>query len=38
MIAEEQACVIFEGVKEYLDKIITFEISKFEVKFLTHLR
>lgn len=38
MVAEEQVCVIFAGVRGYLDKMVTSEISKFEGKFLTHLR
>ena len=38
MVAEEQVCVIFAGVRGYLDKMVTSEISKFESKFLAHLR
>ena len=38
MVAEEQVCVIFAGVRGYLDKMVTSEISKFESKFLTHMR
>lgn len=38
MVAEEQVCVIFAGVRGYLDKMVTSEISKFESKFLIHLR
>jgi F0F1-type ATP synthase alpha subunit len=38
MVAEEQVCVIFAGVRGYLDKMVTADISKFEAKFLTHLR
>lgn len=38
MVAEEQVCVIFAGVRGYLDKMVTSDISKFEAKFLTHLR
>ena len=38
MVAEEQVCVIFAGVRGYLDKMVTSEISKFEAKFLVHLR
>jgi F0F1-type ATP synthase alpha subunit len=30
-------CVIFAGVRGYLDKMQTSEISKFEEKFLVHL-
>ena len=38
MVAEEQVCVIFAGVRGYLDKMVTSEISKFEAKFITHMR
>ena len=38
MVAEEQVCVIFAGVRGYLDKMVTSEISKFESKFVAHLR
>lgn len=38
MVAEEQVCVIFAGVRGYLDKMMTSEISKFESKFLDHMR
>lgn len=38
MVAEEQVCVIFAGVRGYLDKMVTSEISKFESKFLAHMR
>ena len=38
MVAEEQVCVIFAGVRGYLDKMVTSEISKFESKFISHLR
>jgi len=38
MVAEEQVCVIFAGVRGYLDKMMTNEISKFESKFLTFMR
>lgn len=38
MVAEEQVCVIFAGVRGYLDKMLTSEISKFETKFVAHLR
>jgi F0F1-type ATP synthase alpha subunit len=38
MVAEEQVCVIFAGVRGYLDKMVTSDISKFEGKFLSHLR
>ena len=38
MVSEEQVCVIFAGVRGYLDKMVTSEISKFESKFVAHLR
>ncbi|CAK80707.1 unnamed protein product (macronuclear) [Paramecium tetraurelia] len=38
MCAEEQVCVIYAGVRGFLDKVQTSEIAKFEEKFLTHLR
>jgi len=38
MAAEEQVCVIYAGVRGYLDKLVTAEISKFEQTFLQHLR
>jgi len=38
MAAEEQVCVIYAGVRGYLDKLVTSEISKFEQNFLQHLR
>jgi F-type H+-transporting ATPase subunit alpha len=38
MAAEEQVCVIYAGVRGYLDKLVTSEIPKFEAKFLQYLR
>lgn len=38
MVAEEQVCVIFAGVRGYLDKMMTSEIAKFESKFVSHMR
>jgi len=38
MPAEEQVCVVYAGVRGFLDKVVTSEISKFEQKFLVHLR
>jgi F-type H+-transporting ATPase subunit alpha len=38
MLAEEQVCVIYAGVRGYLDKMVTSEIPKFEEKFLNHIR
>ncbi len=38
MTAEVQVCVIFAGVRGFLDKMLTSEIAKFESKFISHLR
>jgi len=38
MPAEEQVCVVYAGVRGYLDKVVTSEIAKFEQLFLQHLR
>ena len=38
MVAEEQVCVIFAGVRGYLDKMVTSDINKFETKFVAHMR
>jgi len=38
MQAEEQVCVVYAGVRGFLDKVVTSEISKFESKFLAHLK
>jgi F-type H+-transporting ATPase subunit alpha len=38
MPAEEQVCVIYCGVRGFIDKLVTSEISKFEQLFLAHLR
>ena len=38
MAAEEQVCVIYAGVRGFLDKVVTSDISKFEQLFLQHLR
>jgi len=38
MPAEEQVIVIFAGVKAYLDKVQTSEISKFERLFIDHIK
>jgi len=38
MPAEEQVCVVYAGVRGYLDKVVTSEISRFEQLFLQHLR
>lgn len=38
MVAEEQVCVIFAGVRGYPDKMVTSKISKFEAKLLVSIR
>jgi len=38
MAVEEQVCVVYCGVRGFLDKVVTSEISKFEAKFLVHLK
>ena len=38
MIAEEQVCILYAGVRGYLDKVQTSEIGKFERLFLEHLK
>ena len=38
MVAEEQVCVLYAGVRGFLDKVQTNEIGKFEKLFLDHLR
>jgi len=38
MPAEEQVCVLYAGVKGYLDKIQTSDIGKFEQMYLNHIR
>lgn len=38
MAAEEQVCVIYAGVRGFLDRLLTSEIPKFETKFLQHLK
>jgi F-type H+-transporting ATPase subunit alpha len=38
MPAEDQVAVVYAGVRGYLDKVVTSEISKFESKFLDFLR
>jgi F0F1-type ATP synthase alpha subunit len=37
MKAEEQVCVLFAGIKGYLDKVATSDIGKFEKGYLEHL-
>ena len=38
MAIEEQVCVIYSGVRGYLDKLDPAKITKFEAEFLKHLR
>mgnify|MGYP001086313187 CR=1 FL=1 len=38
MAVEEQVCVLYAGVRGYLDKIPTTDIAKFEAGYLAHLR
>lgn len=38
MAIEEQVCVIYSGVRGYLDKLDPSRITQFEAEFLKHLR
>ena len=38
MKAEEQVCSLFAGVRGFLDKVETSELSKFESLYLAHIR
>lgn len=38
LTGEEQVCVIYAGVRGYLDKVQTSEISKFEGLFLDYMK
>jgi len=38
MPAEEQVCVVYAGVRGFLDKVQTSEIGKFEQSFLDHMK
>lgn len=38
MPASEQVCVLYAGVRGYLDKLVTSEIGAFEQAFLAHMR
>jgi F-type H+-transporting ATPase subunit alpha len=38
MPVEEQACILFSGVKGFLDKMAVSEIEKFESTFRAHLK
>jgi F0F1-type ATP synthase alpha subunit len=38
MVAEEQVCILYAGVRGFLDKMQTSEIGKFEKLYLEHLK
>ena len=38
MAIEEQVCVVYAGVRGFLDNVVTSEIPKFEAKFLVFLK
>jgi F-type H+-transporting ATPase subunit alpha len=38
MPADEQVCILYAGVRGFLDKVQTSEIGKFEKLFLEHLK
>lgn len=38
MPAEEQVCVVYAGVRGFLDNVVTADIPKFEEKFLVFLK
>jgi F0F1-type ATP synthase alpha subunit len=38
MVAEEQVCILYAGVRGFLDKMQTSEIGRFEKLFLEHLK
>jgi F-type H+-transporting ATPase subunit alpha len=38
MEAQEQVCILYAGVRGFLDKVQTSEIGKFEKLFLDHIR
>lgn len=38
MEAQEQVCVLYAGVRGFLDKVQTSEIGKFERLFLEHIK
>ena len=38
MTAEDQVCVVYAGVRGFLDKMVTSEIPKFEAMFLAFLK
>jgi len=38
MLADEQVCVIYAGVRGYLDDVLTTSIGDFEDKFLVFMK
>lgn len=38
MTAQDQVCVVYAGVRGFLDKMVTSEIPKFEAQFLQYLK
>jgi F-type H+-transporting ATPase subunit alpha len=38
MPSEEQVCVLYAGVRGYLDKVATSDIEAFEKAYLEHIR
>ena len=38
MVAEEQVCILYAGVRGFLDKMQTSEIGKFEKLFMEHIK
>jgi len=38
MVAEEQVCVLYAGVRGFLDKVQTKELGKFEKLFMEHIK
>jgi F-type H+-transporting ATPase subunit alpha len=38
MVAEEQVCILYAGVRGFLDKMQTSEIGKFEKMFMEHIK
>jgi F-type H+-transporting ATPase subunit alpha len=38
IVAEEQVCILYAGVRGFLDKVQTSEIGKFEKLYIEHIR
>merc|ERR1711904_266957 len=38
MPSEEQVCVLYAGVKGYLDKVATADIAKFETEYMNYIK